>query len=101
MLQPSVNTRRLPFGAPAGDTSWETIVRPVVRSVNRIGSIVIRFVQAKLLSSQVALAGIVESLKVTRRVCLRAMNIALPVFQLTPIEGSPEALPKPPVAAKL
>src|SRR6185295_2956991 len=99
MLQPSVSTPRL-FAA-AGVINCETMVRPVLLSVNKIGSIVIRLVQRKLLSSHVALAGTVESSNVARRVCSSAMNITRPVFQLTPIVGSPALLPRLPLAAKL
>ncbi len=76
-------------------------MRPVCLSVNRIGSKLSVSVPWKLLFSQVARAGTVESSKVMRRVCRPAMNIARPDFQFTPIEGSPELLPRLPGAAKL
>jgi hypothetical protein len=41
------------------------------------------------LSSQLAVAGFAASLKVTRRVWFPASMKALPVFQFTPMEGSP------------
>src|SRR5690349_24165061 len=49
-----------------------------------------------LLSSQNAVGEVGhESSKVTRNVVRSEMNIALPVFQLTPIDGSPASVPFP------
>src|SRR5215470_15278699 len=49
-----------------------------------------------LLSSQNAVGEVGhESSKVTRKVVRSEMNMAVPVFQLTPIDGSPASVPFP------
>src|SRR6185503_21205018 len=78
--------------------SCEVKVRPVNRSVKRIGSSEPGALGA-LLSSQSACAGEVPSLKVTRNICVPDWYIARPcgfcaVGKLTPIDGSPEPLPR-------
>src|ERR1044071_9916431 len=80
--------------------SCETKVRPVALSVKRIGSSEVIEVLAALTSSHVAVAGEAESLKRTRKVWRPEMNMAAPVFQLTPMVGSPALSPRPEVAAK-
>src|SRR5262249_58851960 len=57
-------------------------------SVKRIGSRLTR-ANGDRLSSQIAVAGVVASLNVTRSVWLPASMNALPVFQFTPMDGSP------------
>ena len=52
-------------------SSWEANVRPVVLSVKRIGSRLTREYGERL-SAQVAVAGVVKSLKAMRRVWLPA-----------------------------
>src|SRR5260370_39586144 len=57
-------------------------------SVNRIGARLLRE-KGERLSSQNAVAGVTESLKVTRKVWFPASMNTFPVFQSTPIDGSP------------
>src|SRR6267378_2131356 len=57
-------------------------------SVKRIGSRLTRE-KGERLSSQLAVAGLKASLNVTRSVWLPASMKTLPVFQLTPMDGSP------------
>ena len=63
--------------------------------VKRIGSKLSIEVVGALTSFQVALAGETESSKVTRSVWRMAMNMTLPVAQLTPSVGSPASSPMP------
>src|SRR5690348_6128872 len=84
----------------AGPASCETKVRPTELSVKRIGSSVLIEVSGALTSSHVAVEGVTESLKRTRKVCRADMNMAAPVFQLTPTVGSPALSPRPAGAAK-
>src|SRR5260370_318955 len=89
----SLNAARL-----STPVNWETKVRLVNRSVKRIASRLCCDVVKKLLSSQVAVAGEVQSLKVTRNVCRSVVmgSVAVPlawnfiflVFQSAPQEGS-------------
>src|SRR6266404_2206542 len=81
--------------APA---SCDVKVRPVWRSVDRIGSSDPGALGALLLS-QSACAGDVPSLKVTRSICVPDWYIARPcgfsaVARATPIDGSPEPFPR-------
>ena len=77
--------------------SCDTNVRPVLLSVKRIGSKLVAELGA-LLSTQVDLgvAGQTASSYETRRVwVMPPWYSTLPVFQFTPIDGSPEPTPMP------
>ena len=69
-------------------------MRFVAESVNNNGSKLVIEVLGAGLFSQVAVPGVVLSLKVTLNVCRLAINIALPDAQLSPIVGSPARAPK-------
>ena len=62
-------------------------MRPVVESVNNMGSRDSTEVVVELTFSQVAVAGL--PLTVTRSVSSPAWNKIFPEFQFTPMEGSP------------
>src|SRR5256885_4318544 len=88
----SVNEERLPRMM-----SCDTNVRPVLLSVKRMGSKLVAEVGA-VLSSHVELgvAGQTRPSKPTRSVCtIPPSYMTLPVFQFTPIDGSPEPTPMP------
>ncbi len=90
----SVNAER-----ESAPVNCETKVRPLVESVNRIGSSEVTAFGAET-SVQVASAPDPVPSKVTFSVCVSAWNIAVPpvaalVFQSTPIEGSPAESPRP------
>src|SRR4029079_165170 len=74
-------------------SSCETNVRLVRLSVKRIGSSEVSEVVGALTSSHVAGAGDAVSSHLMRNVCNDETNIAAPVFQFTPIDGSPAELP--------
>src|SRR5437879_8783791 len=84
----SVNAERLSW-----PVNWETKVRLVNRSVKRIASRLAKEVVVKLTSSHLAVAGEVQSLKLTRSVVRPAWYITFLVFQSTPQEGSPSLTP--------
>src|SRR5215218_7104318 len=90
-LSPSSSVKAMRLAGPA---SCATKVLPVWESVNRIGSSVRALVNANDTSCQLAAAGVIESSKLTRRVSSPAMNMTLPVFQLTPRLGSPALWPR-------
>ena len=69
-------------------SSCDSITRPVVLSAQRIGSSETR-AKGDRLSAQVALAGDGPSSKSTRRVWFPDSMKTAPVFQFTPIDGSP------------
>src|SRR5438270_5569066 len=74
-------------------TSCETIVRPTFESVKRIGSRLSVPVIGDCLATQVEV-GLVgqESSNETRKVVTNDWNMALPVIQFDPIEGSPASM---------
>src|SRR5712691_6630952 len=84
----SVNAARLSW-----PVNCETKVRLVKRSVKRIASRLTTEVVIKLTSSHLAVAGEVQSLKLTRSVVRPAWYITFLVFQSTPQEGSPPLTP--------
>ena len=82
---PSLLVKAVRLSCPV---NCETNVRPVMWSVNRIGSSVTVDVVAKLTSCQVAVAGEVQSSKLILEVLSTPVNITLSVFQLHPMDGS-------------
>src|SRR5215218_4779074 len=92
---PSLSVNTIALALPS---SWETNVRlvrfgPASLSVKRIGSREVSEVVGALTSSHVAGAGDAVSSHFARNVCNEEINIAAPVFQFTPIVGSPAELP--------
>src|SRR5689334_14683603 len=77
-------------------SSSETNVRPVPWSVKRIGSRLVTLVIGLPVDVHIAegVAG-QESSKPTRKTVLSERNMALPVSQFEPIEGSPASVPRP------
>src|ERR1051325_11494923 len=77
-------------------SSSETNVRPVDLSVKRIGSRLVTLVNGLPVDVHVD-DGVVghESSKPTRNTVLSERNIALPVSQFEPIDGSPASVPCP------
>src|SRR5882672_9963380 len=82
---PSLSVKAVRLSCPV---NCETNVRPVMWSVNRMGSSDTVDVVAKLTSSQVAFAGEVQSSKLILEVRNDPVNITLSVFQLHPMDGS-------------
>src|SRR5205807_1198479 len=64
-------------------------VRPNSGSVNTIASSFTSPCCPGVTSFHVAFAGVTESSKETREICVPAMYIALPLFQFRPSDGSP------------
>ena len=88
-VSPSSSVRHISEVVPA---SCDSNVRPVCGSVNRIGSsdvCAVHLGRRALLFSQRAVAGALVSSNDTRYVSLYAWYITLPLFQFTPIDGSP------------
>src|SRR4051812_46281261 len=75
--------------------SCELNQRPDRESSQPIGSSDATDVCGKLTSVHVERAGDTLSSHETRSVCRPAWNIELPLFQLAPIDGSPESPPSP------
>src|SRR5258705_13069870 len=90
-VSPSLSVKDIKLVAPA---SCDEKVRPVRLSVNSIGSRLVTCV-GTLFSSQVARAGDEASSNPIRSVCVYETKNTFPVFQLTPIEGSPASVPIP------
>src|ERR1700752_1903836 len=92
---PSLSVNDIKLTLPSSCETNVRLVRlaPASLSVNRIGSNVKREVFGALTSVHVAVAGDAASSHFTRSVCKAAMNIVLPVSQLTPSVGSPAELP--------
>src|SRR6185369_684423 len=94
-LAPSLSVNAIALALPSSCETNVRLVRfgPASLSVKRIGSSEVSEVVGALTSSHVAGAGDAVSSHLIRKVCSDATNIAAPVFQFTPIVGSPAELP--------
>src|SRR5882757_6079157 len=78
------------------NTSWETIVRPIFESVQRIGSKLSFPVICDCLATQVEVGFVgQESSNETRNVVTKDWKRTLPVTQFEPMDGSPASMPRP------
>src|SRR3954471_25097951 len=92
---PSLSVNAIALALPSSCETNVRLVRlgPESLAVKRNGSIEVSEVVGALTSSHVAGAGDAVSSHLMRNVCNAATNIAAPVFQFTPIVGSPAELP--------